>query len=89
MTFSDSRQALRAIQTGNGVRTARALLEKIAEYINTLRKVGIDVQARWSPGHEGVVGTEEANDAAREASSQDEKPRAPARERVREVAGVI
>lgn len=40
-------------------------------------------------GHEGVVGNEEANDAAQEASSQEGKPTALARERVREVADVI
>jgi hypothetical protein len=35
------------------------------------------------------VGNEEADDAAREASSHTGKPTAPALERVREVAGVI
>ena len=65
------------------------LLETIAESIDVLSKVGIDVRFRWSPGHEGVVGNEEANDAAREASSQEGRPTAQARERVREVVGVI
>lgn len=87
--FSDSQQALLAIQAGNGARTGRALLSKIAESIEALCKAGIDLRFRWSPGHEGVVGNEEADDAAREASSHTGKPTAPALERVREVAGVI
>ena len=89
MVFSDSQQALRAIQAGNDARTGRALLEKIAESIEALSRKGIDVRFKWSPGHEGIVGNEEANDAAREASSQEGKPTAQARERVREVVGVI
>jgi hypothetical protein len=47
------------------------------------------VRFRWSPGHEGAEGNEEANDAAREASSEEGRPTALARERVREVTGVI
>ena len=89
MVFSDSQHALRAIQAGNDTRTGRALLSKIAESIETLCRAGIDLRFRWSPGHEGVVGNEEADDAAREASSHTDKPTAPALERVREVAGVI
>jgi hypothetical protein len=65
------------------------LLEKIAVSIEALSRKGIDVRFKWSPGYEGVVGNEEANDAAREASSQEGRPIALARERVREVAGVI
>jgi ribonuclease HI len=88
VVFSDSQQALRAIQAGNVANTGRALLEGIAETIDALSKTGIHVRFRWSPGHEGVVGNEEANDAAREASSQEGRPTALARERVREVGGV-
>jgi len=89
VVFSDSHQALQAIQAGNDARTGRALLEKIAVSIEALSRKGIDVRFKWSPGHEGVVGNEEANDAAREASSQEGRPTALAQERVREVAGVI
>jgi ribonuclease HI len=89
VVFSDSQQALRAIQAGNGANSGRALLLRIAESIDTLSKTGIDVRFRWSPGHEGVVGNEEANDAAREALSQEGRLIALARERVREVGGVI
>ena len=89
VVFSDSQQALRAIHAGNDARTGRALLSKIAESIETLCRAGIDLRFRWCPGHEGVVGNEEADDAAREASSHTGKPTAPALERVREVAGVI
>jgi hypothetical protein len=87
--LSDSQQALRAIQAGNEARTGRALLSKIAESKEALSKAGIDLRFRWCPGHEGIVGNEEADDAAREASSHTDKPTAPALERVREVSGVI
>jgi ribonuclease HI len=87
--FSDSHQALRAIQVGNDASTRRALLQKIAELINALSKAGMEVLSRWSPGHEGVVGNESANDAAREASGQECRPTALAQERVREVTSVI
>jgi ribonuclease HI len=65
VVFTDSHYALQAIQAGNAARTGRALLKKIAESIEALSSVEIDVRFRWSPGHEGVVGNEEANDAAR------------------------
>ena len=61
--FSDSQQALRAIQAGNDAKTGRALLGKIAESIDAVSKAGIDARFRWSPGHKGVVGNEEASDA--------------------------
>jgi hypothetical protein len=89
VVFSDSHQALRAIRAGNDARTRRALLERIAEKVETLGKDGIEVRFRWSPGHERVVGNQEANDAAQEASSQEGGPTALVREKVREVAGVI
>jgi ribonuclease HI len=62
---------------------------RIAESIDTLSKTGIDVRFRWSLGHEGVVGNEEANDVAREALSQEGRLIALVRERVREMGGVI
>jgi hypothetical protein len=42
----------------------------VAKSIDTLSKTGIDVRFRWSPGYEGVVGNEEANNVAYEASSR-------------------
>jgi ribonuclease HI len=89
VVFSDSQQALRAIQAGNGANSGRALLLRVAESIDTLSKTGIDVRFRWSPGYKGVVGNEEANDAACEALSREGRLTALARERVREVGGVI
>jgi hypothetical protein len=41
------------------------------------------------PAHEGIVGNEEADEAARIASSQKGRPTALTLERVREVEGVI
>jgi ribonuclease HI len=64
-------------------------LKRVAESIDDLSATGVDIRFRWSPGHEGVVGNEEANDVAREASSQEGRLTALARERVREVGGVI
>jgi ribonuclease HI len=87
--FSDSQQALRAIQAGNDASTGRALLKRVAESIDDLSAAGVDIRFRWSPGHEGVVGNEEANDTAHKASSQEGRLTALARERVREVGGVI
>jgi ribonuclease HI len=89
VVFSDSHQALQAVQAGKDARTGRAVLEKIADSTEALSRKGIDVRFKWSPGHEGMVGNEEANNAAREASSQEGRPTVLARERVREVAGVI
>jgi hypothetical protein len=77
------------MQVGNDDNAGRALLKRIAEGIDNLIQSGVDVRFRWSPGHEGVVGNEEANDAAREASSQEGRPTARACERVREIGGVI
>jgi hypothetical protein len=54
-----------------------------------LIKKNNDVRLRWVPAHDGIVGNEEADKAARAASSQKGKPSAPALERVREVEGVI
>jgi hypothetical protein len=62
---------------------------RIIESINTLSKTGIDVRFRWSPGYEGVVGNEEANNVAYEALSREGRLIALVRERVREVGGVI
>jgi len=39
--------------------------------------------------YKGIIGNKEANKAAKDASSQEGKPMAPAQERVQEIAGVI
>jgi hypothetical protein len=41
------------------------------------------------PAHEGIIGNEEADEAARAVSSQKGRPTALTLERVREVKGVI
>lgn len=46
VVFSDSQQALRAIQAGNDARTGRALLLKIAESMEVLCNAGIDLGFR-------------------------------------------
>jgi ribonuclease HI len=87
--FSDSQRALRAIQIGDVSGSKRTLLYRILQAIASLTKKNTDVRLRWVPAHEGIVGNEEADEAARAASSRKGKPSAPALERVREVEGVI
>ena len=61
---------LQAIQAGDGARTSRALLRSIAENVNALVHSGVDLPLRWSLGHEGIIGNKEADEAAKDASSQ-------------------
>jgi hypothetical protein len=49
----------------------------------------MDLRFRWSPGHSGIIGNKESDEAARTESNREGKPTAPALERVREVSGVI
>jgi hypothetical protein len=65
------------------------LLYRILQAIASLTKKNTDVRLRWVPAHEGIVGNEEADEAAWAASSRKGKPSAPALERIREVEGVI
>jgi ribonuclease HI len=87
--FSDSQQALRAVQSREVSGSKRMLLHRISEAIAKLVRKNTSVRFRWVPAHEGIVGNEEADEAARAASSQKGRPTAPALERVREVEGVI
>jgi ribonuclease HI len=87
--FSDSQQALRVVQSGEVSGSKRMLLHRISEAIAKLVRKNTSVRFRWVPAHEGIVGNEEADKAARAASSQKGRPTAPALERVREVEGVI
>jgi ribonuclease HI len=87
--LSDSQHALEAIRAGNGARTGRALLRRIAESFYALEERGIDAEFRWVPGHAGVCGNTEADKAAREAASQDGTLTAPPARRIREAIGVI
>jgi hypothetical protein len=89
VVFSDSQHALRAIQAGNSARTRRARLAKIAQSTTSLCRAGMDLRSRWSPGHSGIIGNKEADEAARTESNREGKPTAPALERVREVSGFI
>lgn len=89
VVFSDSQHALRAIKAGNSAKTVRGLLAKIAQSTTSLCRAGMDLRFRWSPGHSGIIGNKEADDAARKASSREGKPTAPALERAREASGVI
>jgi ribonuclease HI len=87
--LSDSQHALEAIQAGNNAKAGRALLRKISESFYALREKGTEVEFRWVPGHAGVCGNVEADKAAREATSREGVPTAPAARRIREAAGVI
>jgi ribonuclease HI len=65
------------------------LLYRISEATAGLVRKNTSVRFRWVPAHEEIIGNEEADKAARAASSQRGRPTAPALERVREVKGVI
>jgi hypothetical protein len=65
------------------------LLHRISEAIAKLVRKNTSVRFRWVLAHEGIIGNEEADEAARAASSQKGRLTAPALERVREVEGVI
>jgi hypothetical protein len=65
------------------------LLHRISEAIAKLVRKNTSVRFRWVLAHEGIIGNEEADEAARVASSQKGRPTALALERVREVEGVI
>jgi hypothetical protein len=64
-------------------------LYRISEATARLVRKNTSVRFRWVLAHERIVGNEEADEAARVASSQKGRPTAPALERVREVEGVI
>jgi ribonuclease HI len=65
------------------------LLHRISEAIAKLVRKNTSVKFRWVLAHEGIVGNEEADEAARVALSQKGRPTALALERVQEVKGVI
>lgn len=69
--FSDGQQALRAIQCGVNVisESKRTLLYRVLRATANLSRKKTDVRCRWVPAHEGIVGNEEADEAARAASS--------------------
>jgi len=87
--FSDSQEVLRIIQSGSTTGSKRRIVQRIMEGIVELDRIRTDVWFKWVPAHEGIVGNEEADEAAKDASSQPGKPTAPARERVREAERVI
>jgi ribonuclease HI len=87
--FSDSQQTFRVIQHGEVLGSKRMLLYRISEATARLIRKNTSVRFRWVLAHERIVGNEEADEAARAASSQKGRPTAPALERVREVEGVI
>jgi ribonuclease HI len=87
--FSNSQRALWAIQRGDVGGSKRTLLYRVSRAMASLARKETDVRFSWVPTREGIVGNEEADEAARIASSQKGKPTAPARERVREVEGVV
>ncbi|KAM0718341.1 hypothetical protein Q7P37_006673 [Cladosporium fusiforme] len=87
--FSDSQEALRAIQSGDTKGSKRRTLQWIMEDIAELDRIQTDVWFKWVPAHEGIVGNEEADEAAKETSSRPGGPTAPACERVREAERVV
>jgi len=76
--LSDSQRALRAIQVGHVSGSKRTLLYRILQGVASLTKKKTDVRLRWVSAHEEIAGNEEADEAARAASSRKGKPSAPA-----------
>ena len=89
VVFSSSQLTLRTLHSGEVMGPKQMMLWRILEAISELNKMRHGVSFRWVPGHEGIVSNVEADEAARTASSQGGKPGAPARERVRELGGVV
>jgi hypothetical protein len=70
-------------------RSKRILVYSILQAITSLTKKNTDTSSRQVPAHEGIVGNEEADEAARAVSSRKDKPSALALERVRVIEGVV
>jgi ribonuclease HI len=87
--FSDSQLALGAIQAANSAKSGRSLLRRIAESFSALQKKDIDIEFRWVPGHSGVCGNTQADEAAREAANREGGLTAPLARRIREATRVI
>jgi ribonuclease HI len=76
--FSDSQQALRAIQSGEVSGSKKMLSYRISEATAKLVRKNTSTRFRWVPAHEGIVADEEADEAARVASNKNDTPTAPA-----------
>jgi len=87
--FSDNQLALEAIKAGSSARRGKDLLRKIAESFYALQEKDTDIEFRWVPGHSGVCGNEQADEAARAAASQARGLTASLARCVREAAELI
>jgi ribonuclease HI len=87
--LSDSQLALGAIQVANSAKSGRSLLRRIAESFFAPQKKDIDIEFRWVPGHSGVCGNTQADEAARGAANWEGGLTAPLAGRIREATGVI
>jgi len=64
--FSDSQAAIQAIEGSQT--TCQQILTLITERCDVLRSQGIQVAIHWIPGHQGIEGNEQADQAAKEAT---------------------
>ena len=67
LVWSDSKNAINRIQnlrSGPGQWLAR----RIHEQTKNLQDLGITVEIRWAPGHEGIEGNDRADEAAKQAA---------------------
>ncbi|EUC61565.1 reverse transcriptase from transposon X-element protein, putative [Rhizoctonia solani AG-3 Rhs1AP] len=69
--FIDNQAVLRTLQAGS-TNNLGYLYEHLDEAIRMVRErnTGIKLEARWIPGHAGVVGNERVDDAAKQAADQ-------------------
>lgn len=87
--FSDSTKALAAIKAGNKATSCRAILRDISMLLRQRAKDNRPIKLAWSPGHQGIPGSEEANAIARQATAVQGKLTAPVVSHLRELKGVI
>jgi ribonuclease HI len=87
--FTNSIKALSAIKAGNRATSGRAILQDISILIRQKTQDNWHLRIAWIPRHYRILGNEEANTVARQATATKGKPTAPVERRIRELKGVL